>query len=268
MIKTTITLLYALGFTLAAPIVSAQTPDPTVQPLLNKVAAAYRNAKMLSFTLEATQFGSLPNSANATYKIFTSKSQVLFRKPDRMTATIVQGNNISHVVCNGTSVFSDTAQDKTVFIKKPYTTFADIVATLTANGGAGLAALSTLLTDPHAEKHMFPELAQTPKRRPDQKVGQDICDVVEALLPNGGKGARLQLCFGKKDHLLRRLSLGDSAVAKPNFVETYTDLNLQPAITEVSFKYTPTTGAKAIDPPKEEALDPDAPPAGEATHKK
>ena len=67
--KTTLTLFTALGLALAAPALYAQTPDAEVQPLVDKVAAAYRNVNALSFTLDMTQTSG------------TSKTKVVFKKP-------------------------------------------------------------------------------------------------------------------------------------------------------------------------------------------
>src|ERR1041385_3943455 len=102
---TSTTLLAALSLMVAAPALYAQTPDPDVQPLLDKVAAAYRNVKALSMTIEMTQ----PNA--------TIKTKLLLKKPTKLAATIERGQIVAHVVSDGTSLYSDTSRDKTTYIK-------------------------------------------------------------------------------------------------------------------------------------------------------
>jgi thiol-disulfide isomerase/thioredoxin len=244
--KTTLTLLSALSLTLVAPVLHAQTPDPEVQPLLDKVAAAYRSATALSFTVETTQPGG------------TSKTTVLLKKPNKLKATIDRGGVISHVVSDGTSLFADSSRDKTAYIKQPATNFNGMINTLARTGGAGVGLFPILLTSPSAEKQMIPGKPSSLKKIAAAKVGAENCDVVEAIIPGGGgQSSRFVFSFSQQDHLLRKLTMGTAADDKPQVVETYSNVNLQPAPTDAAFKYTPLAGAKATEPPKEpEMFDP------------
>jgi len=243
--KTTLTLVTALGLTLAAPVLYAQTPDPAVQPLLDKVATAYRSVNALSFDMEMTQ---------ATTSV---KSKVTFKKPGKLSATIDRGQVVNHVVSDGTSVYTDTSRDKTSYIKQPFTKFDDMISALSRSGGTGVGLLPILLTSPNAEKQIVPGKPSSLKIVADEKVGEDACDVVEAVIARGEQATRYVFSFGKQDHLLRKLSFGDAKVEKPAVVETYTNVNLTPSLTDAAFRYKPAAGAKAMDPPKEpERFDP------------
>ncbi|HLK61498.1 MAG TPA: TlpA disulfide reductase family protein [Chthonomonadaceae bacterium] len=240
--KTTATLFTAIGLALIAPALYAQTPDTEVQPLLDKVAAAYRNINALSLTMETTQTGS------------TSKTKIVLKKPNKLTATIERGQVVSHVVSDGTSLYSDSSRDKTTYIKQPFTKFEDMVNTVAMNGGGGVGLLPILLTSPSAEKQIIPGKPASLKKLADANVGSDACEVVEAVIPRGQQSSRFVFSFGKQDHLLRKLSFGGATDEKPAVVETFSDINLKPSETDDVFKYTPAPGAKAMDPPKEPAM--------------
>lgn len=254
--KTTLTLFTALGLALAAPALYAQTPDAEVQPLVDKVAAAYRNVNALSFTLDMTQ-------ANGT-----AKAKVVFKKPSMLSATIEREQSVNpkpadptskieriqivnHLVSDGVSMYTDTSRDKTTYIKQPFTKFDDMIGMLARSGGTGIGLLPILLVSPSAEKQIIPGKPSSLKKLADEKVDETACDVVEAVIPGGGGPAsRFLFAFGKQDHLLRRLSIGTATDEKPTVVETYSDVKLDPAVTTADFKYTPAAGAKAMDPPK------------------
>lgn len=247
--KTTLTttLFAALGLTLIAPVTPAQTPTPNtdVQPILDQAAAAYRNANLLAFTVELTQGTS------------TAKSTVVLKRPDKLTATITRGEAVSHVVADGTSVYTDNSADKTSYIKQPESKFEDAVNALARSRGAGVGLLPILLTSPSAEKQIIPGKPSSLKKLPEAKVGEETCDVVEAIISNGPQSSRFLFSFGKEDHLLRKLSIGSATDEKPSIVETYSEVKLSPSVTEETFKYTPAPGAKAMDAPKEpEMFDP------------
>jgi peroxiredoxin len=79
--------------------------------------------------------------------------------------------------------------------------------------------------------------------------------VFAAVLGEGDRQSRFVYAFGKKDHLLRKLTLGSAKEGEnPAVVETYTDVTLQPAVTDATFKYVPAAGAVATAPPKEPAM--------------
>jgi thiol-disulfide isomerase/thioredoxin len=255
--KTTLTLFAALGLTLVAPVLYAQTPktpaaqtpqatpvqapDPAVQPLLDSVAAAYRNINAVSFTLEMTQ------------STTTAKTKVVLQKPDKLTATIARGEITAHVVSDGTSIYIDSSRDKTTYIKQPFTKFGDMIGMLGRGGGTGVGLLPILLTSPTAEKQIIPGKPSSLKKLADDKIGEDACDVVEAVIARGGQSTRYLFSFGKQDHLLRQLSIGAATDEKPTIVETYSNVTLTPVVASTDFQYTPVAGAKAVDPPKEPA---------------
>ncbi len=241
--KATLTLFVALGLTLVAPVLYAQTPDAEVQPLLDQVAAAYRNVNALAFTLDVTQGAS------------TTKTTMLLKKPNKLTATIERGKIVSHVVSDGVSIYNDNSSDKTSYLKQPFTKFNDMINALARSGGTGVGLLPILLTSPTAEKQIIPGKPSSLKRLAEEKVGEESCDVVEAVIPGGdGKSSRFLYSFGKKDHLLRKLSLGTVTEEKPVLVETYSKVDLAPSVSSAAFKYVPAAGAKAVDPPKERPM--------------
>lgn len=248
--KTTPTLLTTLGLLLAAPMLHAQkaSSDPSVQPLLDKVAASYRNLKTLSVTVSTTQEAS------------TTVSKFTFMKPNKLTATITHGTTVGHVISDGVTVFSDDSSTKESYVKRPYTDFKGMIDVLEANEGTGIGLLSMLLTSAHGEKDIVPGSATSLKKMPDATVGTEPCDVVEATVPQGPGtdfAPRIRLLFGKKDHLLRKLTLTISKDAKKTIVETYSNVTTSPTVADAAFHYKPLAGAKAVDPPKEpEMFDP------------
>ncbi|MCW3098847.1 MAG: Peroxiredoxin [Chthonomonadaceae bacterium] len=272
--KTTLTLFAALGLTLVAPVLYAQTPkapaaqtpqaapvqapDPAVQPLLDSVAAAYRNVNAVSFNMDMTQATTTvktkvvlqkPNKLNATVEW----EQPVPPKPGDVPGKIERKQIAAHVVSDGTSVYTDNSSDKTTYIKQPFTKFGDMINTLAGNRGAGVGLLPILLTSPSAEKQIIPGKPSSLKKLADDKIGDDACDVVEAVIPRGGQSTRYLFSFGKQDHLLRQLSIGAATEDKPMIVETYSNVTLTPVVASTDFQYTPAAGAKAVDPPKEPA---------------
>jgi outer membrane lipoprotein-sorting protein/peroxiredoxin len=256
-------ILTALGFALIAPAVQAQTPPPApqvqtpapapqapaasnadIQTLLGQVAGAYRSLTALSVTMTETQTAGTNERKTVT--------KLTLKKPDLLTAEITIGDNVRHVVADGKIAYSDSSQDKTKYVKQPAADFQGAIAALGANGGTGVGLFPILLTSPAAEKQIIPGVPKSLKRLDDQKIGSDNCDVVLAIIGNAQQSSRFQFAFGKEDHLLRQLSIGpDSEGAKPSIVETYSDINLQPTVTDTTFTYTPAAGATATEPPKE-----------------
>lgn len=219
--------------------------NPEVQSLLQQVAAAYRKANALSFTLQVTQGAS------------TSTTTVAFQRPNKLAATIQQGKSVSRVVSDGVSVFSDHSRDKTTYLNQPFLTFQEVINTLARNGGAGAGLLPILLTSPNAEELILPAQPSAFQKQADAKVGAEMCDVLEAVVPGGnGQSLRYRFAFSKQDHLLRQLSFGP-AMEQPTTIETYSHVNLHPTMMSATFRYTPTAGARVVAAPREAtAFDP------------
>jgi outer membrane lipoprotein-sorting protein/peroxiredoxin len=261
---TTLISVAALSFALVAPAVQAQTPPAApaqqaatapaqaataadIQALLAQVAGAYRNLTTFSTTLELAQ-----SSGTNEVKITT---KLTIKRPAMLSAEIKMGDNVTHVVADGKNVYTDSTRDKTKYVKQAADSLDNVMGALIESGGAGVRLLPFLLTSPNAEKQIIPGTPQSIKRLPDQKIGNDDCDVVQAVIGNAQQHSRLQLVFGKQDHLLRQLTVGpDSEGAKPSITETYSDVNLQPALTATTFQYTPMPGAVVATPPKEPAM--------------
>jgi outer membrane lipoprotein-sorting protein/peroxiredoxin len=242
--KPTTLILAALGFALVAPAVRAQTSDADIQALIGQVAGAYRNLTTFSTTLEMTQ------SAGTNEIKVTSK--ITLKKPAFLSAEVKMGEVVSHVVADGKTVYTDSSKDKTKYIKQPADKLDDVITILARNRGTGVGLLPILLTSPTAEKQIIPGTPKSLKRLPDQKIGSDDCDVILAVIGNAERASRFQFSFGKQDHLLRQLTIGpDSEGAKPSITETYSDVNVQPTLTDATFKYTPAPGAVGTEPPKD-----------------
>jgi len=237
----------ALSLTLTAPNARAQSTDPTLDKLFADVAAAYRG--MTAFSADVV----MVQTAGPTERKVNTK--LIIQKPAKVSAEIQVADTVSHVLSDGTSVFTDSSKDKTKYIKQPVTKFDDAISALARNGGAGVGLLPILLTNPAAEKQIVPGKPTSIKRLPDETVAGEPCDIVEAVLGQGERTSKFSYAFGKRDHLLRRLSLGPATEgAKPSVVETYSNVTLQPSLTPATFTYTPAPGAIASDPPKQPAM--------------
>jgi outer membrane lipoprotein-sorting protein/peroxiredoxin len=248
--KSQIAPLAALSLVLVSSNLCAQSLPPEVEVILGNSAAAYRDLKTFSSTMEMTR------SSGATDRTVTTTFTL--QKPTKLTAEIHSGQDIIHVVADGTNVYSDSSRDKTKYTKQPADKFDDVVTALARNSGAGVGLLPILLTSPNAQGRMIPGKASSAKVLPDETVSGDACDVVEAIVGDGARSARYTFAFGKKDHLLRRLTIGQAADgAKPLAIETYSNVTLEPALTDNTFAYTPAAGAVATAAPAEpEMFDP------------
>jgi thiol-disulfide isomerase/thioredoxin len=239
--------LLALGLVLVAPAAQAQvTPDAEVQKLIGQVAEAYRNLTALSATMEVTSPGG---------KTVTKFTLV---KPNKLVAETTFGTDTIRVVADGTTAYSDTSRDKTKYMKQPASKFEDVVTAMASARGAGVGLLPMLLTMPNMEKRLIPGKPTSVKKIADETIATEACDVIEAVVGEGDRSSKITFAFGKQDHLLRRLALNPVGVGGgAGMTETYTDVTLQPSVTDTTFKYTPASGAVAVDPPKEpERFDP------------
>lgn len=231
----------------AAPAALAQAPDADVAPLLSHAGAAYKNLAAFGATVETV------SSNGGTERKVTTK--LLLQKPAKLSATVQMGDTVNHIVADGTTVYTDSSGDKTKYIKQPAATTEAVVDALARGGGAGVGLLPILLSSPSADKQIIPGKPTSVKRLPDETVDGVACDVFAAVLGEGDRQSRFVYAFGKKDHLLRKLTLGSAKEGeKPAVVETYTDVTLQPAVTDATFKYVPAAGAVATAPPKEPAM--------------
>jgi len=225
---------------------TAQTPaatDADIQALLSQVAGAYRKVTAISLTITMTQ-GSAPGEHKST-------TTLTLKRPALLTAEITTEADVRHVVGDGKTVCSDSSKDKTKYIKQPASEIDAVVQVLARNGGAGVGLLPILLASPDAEKHIIPGSPRSLRRLEDQTIGNDNCDVIAAVIGNEQQSSKFQFAFGKSDHLLRQLTMGpDSEGAKPGVIETYSNISLQPAVTDATFTYTPAAGATATEPPK------------------
>lgn len=247
--KSMIAPLAVLSMTFAAPCALAQNTDPKVDILVGQVAAAYRNLNSFSTTMETTSMG------NGGERKVTTK--LLFQKPGKLIANISSGKDTLHVVSDGTQVYTDTSLDAKKYYHQPVTKFEDAVNVLARSGGAGVGLLPILLTNPAAEKQLFPGKPESIKLE-EATVSNEPCDVLSAVLGSGEQKSRVVFTFGKQDHLLRHLTLGpDAGDAKPVMVENYSEINISPTIKDGAFKYKPLAGAVATEPPKEpQSFDP------------
>ena len=240
-----------LGVALAAPanhaqapaVKAAQTSDPKVDSLIRQVASAYRGLDTFAATIDMTQ---------GQNKMTT---HLTLQKPSKLAAEIVMGDNRSHLVADGKTIYTDTTRDKTKYIRQPQAKFEDAVNVLARNGGAGVGLLPILLTSASAEKQLIPGKPASVKIGADETIGNEACDVVAAVIGDGEQKSQFKFAFGKQDHLLRQLSIGPATEgAKPAIVETYSEVNLHPTVNTDTFKYTPPAGAVASDPPKPPAM--------------
>jgi len=232
--------------TIAAPAAHAQASDADVQALLAQVGAAYKTLSAFGATITTTS-----NAPTERTVINT----LVFQKPAKVSATVKMGDNVNHVVADGTTVFTDVSADKTKFIKQPADSQQAVLAALARGGGVGVGLLPILLTGSSVEKQIIPGKPTSIRKLPDQTVDGVPCDAVAAVLGEGAQQSRIEYAFGKTDHLLRKLTLGPATEgAKPSVTETYTGLTVQPAVTDATFKYTPIAGAVASDPPKAPAM--------------
>ncbi len=241
----------ALLCILAVPFLGAsaqaQTSDAAVNTLLGQVAAAYRNAPAFSATYKT-------QTINGPHETDTTTTLVL-KKPGLARAEIKTALGVSHVLADGTTIYTDSARDKTTYITQPGTDTGSVVSALGRAGGLGVGLLPLLLTSDAAEKQIIPASVQSVKILPDATIGNDLCDVIQAVAGTGADSERLQFWVGKQDHLLRQVMLGpNSDTPKPTDVktiETYSDVTLSPVVTDDTFKYVPLPGATATAAPKE-----------------
>ena len=225
----------------SALVVLAQAPDAAIQKILADAAAAYRRAPALSMVLEGGQ-GERKTTVELT-----------LLKTGKLTATITTVTKevmVKHVVSDGTTIYSDSSADKTKYVKQPGTTLEQAIGVLSRSGGTGVGLLPILLTSPAAEKQIIPGKPQSITRGVDANINGVACDMVIALLGEGGAQTKYQFAFGKKDHFLRFLAIGPVGV-KPQITETYSKITPNPKLTASAFAYVPAAGAVAMDPPKE-----------------
>lgn len=214
--------------------------DPRVQEELGKIAAAYRDLTGISLTMGTIG----QNGQNLT-------SKIVFKRPGSLAVEVVVGEQKARLVADGKTIYIDSSSDKTKYFhlaqEKPESAF-DMTGKVNA-GGVGLLPL--LLKEAHAEKQILPGKPASAKLVPDVKVGDEDCELIEATLGGQGQSFLYRFYASKKDHLLRKLTLGPTAKPDtPIVVETYTDINLNPTVTDATFKYTPIEGAVATDFPK------------------
>jgi peroxiredoxin/outer membrane lipoprotein-sorting protein len=221
----------------------AQAPDAEIQSLLGQVAGAYRNLPALSTTLELSQ-GSGTSATKVT-------SKLVFKRPNLVAATIVHGDETKHFVVDGATYYLDSSKDNAKYTKAPSADFTASINALAQNGGAGVGLLPILLTSQKAESQIIPGKPSSIKKIADTTVASQSCDTVQAVLGTGDNQANYTFAFAKTDHLLRKLTIGPHKDgAEPTLSETYSDVNITPAIDSDTFKYTPHAGAVAADPPK------------------
>ena len=217
-----------------ALVLIAQTPDATIQKIIVDSAAAYRNASSLALTLTNGK----------------TTADITLMKSGKLAATITAGTIVKRVVADGTNAYSDSSVDKaTKYVKQPGTTLQQAVNVLAQSGGAGVGLLPILLTSPAAEKQMIPGKPQSITKDADETLDTVACDVITAVIGNAQQKSAYQFAFGKKDHFLRRLTIGPVG-GTPSITETYTKVTPKPTLTASMFVYVPTAGAVAIDPPK------------------
>src|SRR5262249_35470706 len=154
----------------SAPTLHAQLPGADVQPLLDQVAAAYRDMTAFSATVETTE-----SNGPQVRKITT---KLTLQKPAKVAAEIRMGVDLYHFVADGTTLYPDSSRDSTHYIKQPVAKFDEVVSMLARNGGAGIGLLPILLTSPNAAKQIIPGSPASVKRLPEAKVGGDACDAI------------------------------------------------------------------------------------------
>ena len=228
----------ALSLALLTPSLHAQNTDTEVQSLLSSVAKVYRELSSFTATMETTQ-----TSGGATRKTTT---KLTFQKPLKLAAEIVNGSIQRRVVADGITIYSDSSNDPAHYGKETAGSFSDLVRALGRAGGLGVGLFPILLTSPVAEQQIIPGTPASSKRLPEESFSGEVCDVVEATVGEGTRATRYKFLFGKNDHLLRRLTIEPQGI-----VEVYSGINLQPAMADSTFGWTPAAGAVAIDPPKE-----------------
>ena len=175
-----------------APLVLvAQAPDAAIQKLVAETAAAYRSATALSLVVETAQ---------GTNKTTT---QLTLLKTGKLAATITSGTTVRRVVADGTSVYSDSAADKTKYVKQPAKNLQEAIGVLGMSGGLGVGLLPILLTSPEAEKQMIPGKPSSLTKGALQTVDGVPCEVVTAILGDAQQKSAFRFFIGKKDHFLQ-----------------------------------------------------------------
>ena len=226
-------------------VATPPAPEGSISDLLREVAATYRNLTVFSATIDTAR-GIAPNQTRVITKL-------TLERPDRLAAEIrpIQSPlEVRRVLSDGHDLYTDTSRNAQQYSKRPVNALDDALAAVGSAGGAGVGILPLLLTQSNAEELIIPRQSSV-KRLPDAKMSGVDCDIVEAIVGQTAEGARrFQFAFGKQDHLLRRITIAPAAEGSiPTTIEFYSEVTLEPKLTNDVFAYTPAEGAVAISGP-------------------
>jgi thiol-disulfide isomerase/thioredoxin len=230
-----------LSLVLAAPAVHTRPSDIDIRVLLGQMASVYRNLTTFSTTLEM-KLSSGPKEIKIT-------TRLTLKKPAFLSAEVKVGENVTHVVADGQTAFTDTSTDKTRYIKQSARMLDEAMTILARHRGAGTGLLFHLLVDQSADKQLIDGVSL--KKLPDQKVGGDDCDVILLDDSSGVNTLKTQIAIGKQDHLLRQILSNEDGEGGMQISETYSNTDLHPIVTDATFTYMPEPGAVAAQAPND-----------------
>jgi peroxiredoxin/outer membrane lipoprotein-sorting protein len=234
-------LLLAAGLLMPGHALAQKGINPQVSKQLADIAAAYKQLGSFSTTIDTTE--------KTSGKGQTLHCVLSLKKPKMVSALVTLGRLNILYIADETSQFSQLLNDKTGYVKAPNPSFEAAVQGMVNSSAGGVGVLPVLLTDPNAAVKIVPGKPDALYTLADEVVSGEACGVIGATVSGAGKATRYTFAYAKKDHLLRRVTIGPAlSPEKPQLVELYTNVRINPPLANTAFHFTPPPGAIARAP--------------------
>ncbi len=220
----------------------AQTgSNPQVSKQLSDIAVAYRQLNGFSATIDTAEMASGHNQ--------TLHCVLNVKRPKLVSAQVSMGRIHILYIADDTNQYTQMLSDKTGYVKTPNPSFEAAVQGMVNSSAGGVGVLPLLLSDPNAASKIVPGKPDSLSTLPDESVAGEACGRLAANLTEHGKKIRYVFSFSKRDHLLRRVTIGPASTpTSPALIETYTNVRINPPLSAAAFHYTPPAGAIARSP--------------------
>lgn len=243
-----VVLVLSAIFAFTIPPAAHAQINPQARALLDQMVSAYKALSSYAGTMEV-QVAGLPEAKNL-------RASVVVQKPGRAVVSTTDGQGLTRAITDGEHLQVVSPGGITISQNTESFDKAQAISIALRRGGAEETYLAALLTGrdllaPQAKDLKSLSLGET------GTVGGVPVDLVVAVLkrsPNSSSEETIVYSIGKKDHLLRRVTVTGIAAGKPfTRTETHTNVRVDPILPQGMFAFTApatvATNTAAKSPP-------------------
>jgi len=245
----------ALAIVFCGTVRSLQAAEPVIEPAaaeaIEQLSTLYKSTRSYSdiTTLSAARDKRAPAAVEID---FDFSAKIGWVRPNRVRAARVDARGIAHAASDGKTLWATQSRLKDTVVQRPVTTTA-ITDALREIGVGGMG--TGFIVEGHGVEWLKRQGLTSLKMGSPSKVdGVAMRTVVAGItFPAGSPGpagARTTVTFyiGSEDNLLRRVTHEYvSAKTRIGFLETHTNIRLDPDLPDSTFAFSPPEGAKPVE---------------------